>query len=71
MKNRFAADDEAAAQEDLDRQRAWYDEAKADRDAVKADMDVIEGEMNALKETDGTVSADNTQAFQDKQGEFN
>jgi chromosome segregation ATPase len=49
LKNRFAAEDESAAQEDLDRQRAWFEEAGADLTALKAEQD-------ALKDAAGTIS---------------
>lgn len=52
MKNRFAAEDERAAREDIERQQAWFDETKADRDALVAAKE-------ELKEADGTITAAN------------
>jgi hypothetical protein len=34
MKNRFASEDEAAAQADLERQRGWLEEAQGDLQAL-------------------------------------
>jgi hypothetical protein len=50
LKNRFAAEDEAAAQADLDRQRGWLEDAEAV-------VTELEGARDALKQADGTVQA--------------
>lgn len=52
MKNRFAQEDAAAAQEDLDRQTAWLEDGKLTRDALVA-------RLAELTNADGTVDASN------------
>lgn len=56
LTNGFAAEDAFNAQDDLERQRAWFEE-------VEADIEAMEAERDALKEADGTVSAENQAAF--------
>jgi len=52
METRFAKEDEAAAKADEDRQKGWLEE-------VGGDIEAITQEMEELKETDGTISAEN------------
>lgn len=56
MNNGFAAEDAFNAEDDLLRQRAWFEE-------VEADIQALEEEKEALKEADGTVSASNQARF--------
>lgn len=63
MKNRFAAEDERAAREDIERQQAWFDETKADRDALVA-------QKEELTEDDGTILAANQAEANQLQGEI-
>lgn len=50
---------------DLDRQRAWFEEAEADADALREARDAL------VDEATGQPSADNAQEYQQLQGELN
>jgi hypothetical protein len=52
MNNRFAAEDQRAAEEDKARQNAWYEDAVAEATELKNARD-------ALKGADGQVSQEN------------
>lgn len=56
LNNGFAAEDAFNAEDDLLRQRAWFEE-------VEGDIQALEEEKEALKEADGTVSASNQARF--------
>lgn len=56
MKNRQASEDQRAAEEDKQRQTAWLEDAQAEITAFEAERD-------ALKGTDGVVSAENQSEY--------
>ena len=56
MKNRHASEDQRAAEEDKQRQTAWLEDAQAEITAFEAERD-------ALKGTDGVVSAENQSEY--------
>lgn len=61
--NQFAAEDEARAQEDAERQRAWLEEARSD-------MYYIHELMDSLMDSEtGEVATDNEQEYQELEQE--